>query len=130
MIPMRAPEIVLEGGDPISRQIHDQIRDLILAGCLQPGEQLPTVRTMAVGLAVTPRVVTHAYAHLEREGYVCAGDTGSFYATLPKGAWRAEPPGTLEELCRMFVAEAACRGYLAEDVLTTVAALTGRRVPS
>jgi hypothetical protein len=51
------PELVLDGGSSIGQQIEGQIRRLVLSGALRPGEELPTVRGVAVGLTVNPHVV-------------------------------------------------------------------------
>lgn len=53
---------------PIFVQIMSQIKHLIASGILQPGQQLPTIRELAVSLTVNLHTVAHAYAELEREG--------------------------------------------------------------
>src|SRR5262249_15837966 len=68
------PEMVLEGGAPIHRQIHGRIRDCIVRGMLRPGDELPTVRMAAVELAVNPNAVLRAYADLEGEGLLTSGE--------------------------------------------------------
>lgn len=59
-----------KGGIPIYIQIMDQIKHLIAKGALQPGQQLPTIRELAVDLTVNLHTVAHAYAELEREGFL------------------------------------------------------------
>jgi GntR family transcriptional regulator len=59
-----------KSGIPIYVQIMDQIKHLIATGLLQPGEQLPTIRELAVDLTVNLHTVAHAYAELEREGFL------------------------------------------------------------
>ncbi len=53
---------------PIFVQIMSQIKHLIASGALQPGQQLPTIRELAVSLTVNLHTVAHAYAELEKEG--------------------------------------------------------------
>lgn len=53
---------------PIFVQIMTQIKHLIASGALQPGQQLPTIRELAVSLTVNLHTVAHAYAELEKEG--------------------------------------------------------------
>ena len=57
-------------GVPIYRQIQDQILYGIASGLLEAGEQLPTVRQLAVDLQVNPNTVIKAYTELERRGTV------------------------------------------------------------
>src|SRR5664279_2978812 len=62
--------IRLEGhtGVPIYRQIIDQVRGGVASGALQAGDQLPTVRQLAVDLAINPNTVVRAYRELELGG--------------------------------------------------------------
>ena len=78
-------ELVLDGSGPIWRQIERQIRRLIVCGHLLPGDELPSVRALAVALAVSPRAVERAYDRLERAALVTRAD-GSAPPSRP------EPP--------------------------------------
>jgi len=53
---------------PIYEQLTENIRRLVLQGILQPNEQLPSVRALAVELAINPNTIQKAYAELERQG--------------------------------------------------------------
>ena len=55
---------------PIYRQIVDQVARLIAGGGLQPGDELPSVRTVAAQHAVNPMTVSKAYSLLETQGLV------------------------------------------------------------
>ena len=61
-------EIEHHSGQPIYRQVIDQIRQQIMAGQLSEGEQLITVRDLASELRVNPMTISKAYAMLEMEG--------------------------------------------------------------
>ncbi len=54
--------------EPIYRQIGSQLRRLIASGQLPPGEELPSVRDVAVQHAINPMTVSRAYCQLEGEG--------------------------------------------------------------
>src|SRR5215831_2879320 len=71
-----SPELVLDGGEPICQQIETQVRRFISIGHLRPGEELPTVRALAVGLAINPRTVAQAYARLEQMGLLASNELG------------------------------------------------------
>ena len=123
------PELVLQGGAPVHRQIEDQIRDHIALGWLRPGEELPSVRAVAVGLAVSPAAVGQAYRDLERDGFLTVEDgSGVFVAPVPP----ARPLGTgqpalLESLCADFLARAGRYGFPPAAVEATLRHLTQRR---
>ncbi len=55
-------------GAPIYRQLVDQIKRMVAGGQLRPGDQLPSVRELAVAHAVNPMTISKAYSLLETEG--------------------------------------------------------------
>lgn len=66
-------------GVPIYLQIIEQIKRSIALGVLQAGEQLPTVKQLAIDLTVNPNTVARAYRELEREQVIeTAPGRGSF----------------------------------------------------
>ena len=64
--------IVIDSRDKraIYEQVVDRLSDLMLIGVLQPGEKLPSVRSLAVDLSINPNTIQKAYLELERQGYV------------------------------------------------------------
>ena len=57
-----------QSGTPIYRQLLEQVRRLVASGRLAPGDELPSVRELAVEHAVNPMTISKAYALLEAEG--------------------------------------------------------------
>lgn len=55
-------------GIPIYRQLVEQVRRMIAGGQLQPGDELPSVRELALAHAVNPMTISKAYSQLEQEG--------------------------------------------------------------
>lgn len=64
--------IIIDYGDkrPIYEQITERFQNLILSGGLEPDSQLPSVRQLAMDLALNPNTVQRAYTELERSGYI------------------------------------------------------------
>ena len=62
--------INLTDGVPIYRQIVNQVKYLVASGLLQPGEELPPIRTLALQLKVTPNTIVKAYGELEISGVI------------------------------------------------------------
>ena len=54
---------------PLYEQISNKLGTLILHGVFEPDSQLPSVRNLAVELAINPNTIQKAYADLERKGY-------------------------------------------------------------
>lgn len=65
---------------PIDEQIQESIQKLIVAGPLEAGLHLPSVREMAAKFAINPNTIARAYSRLEKEGYICSGPGGFFVA--------------------------------------------------
>ena len=62
--------INLADGLPIYRQISNQIRYMVASGLLEPGEEIPSIRALALRLKVTPNTVVKAYDELESAGVI------------------------------------------------------------
>src|SRR5215469_12192873 len=70
-----------QSGVPAYRQIIDQVQGGLASGTLVPGTQLPTVRQLAVDLAINPNTVLRAYRELEIRGVLDTQQgTGTFIA--------------------------------------------------
>jgi GntR family transcriptional regulator len=71
-------------GVPVYVQIRDQMLQAIGTGVLRPGEQMPTMRQVAVSLKVDLNTVRHAYTDLEQTGaIVILRARGTFVAERP-----------------------------------------------
>ena len=55
---------------PIYEQVKDGIRKLAYAGVLGPDEKIPSVRELAMKLAINPNTISRAYKELEQEGFI------------------------------------------------------------
>ena len=66
---------------PIYAQLMDTLKRRIITGRYLPGEKLPSVRELAVSLAINPNTIQRAYHELESEGYIVSvPGKGSFCA--------------------------------------------------
>ncbi|HEX41616.1 MAG TPA: GntR family transcriptional regulator [Phycisphaerales bacterium] len=114
-------EIDHHSGVPIYRQIIDQIRKLIMAGSLAPGEQLMTVRDLAAGLKVNPMTVSKAYSLLEMEGLLeRRRGVGLFVAELADNRRARTSVELIEQSLARAVATAVQLGIRREQVALIV----------
>src|SRR6266550_1731930 len=107
---------------PIYAQLERAIRIAIATARLQPGDQLPTVRQLAVELRVNANTVARVYAELERAGvFETRRGVGSFVRI---GAAAARPPDEHARRLRAFVtralADAGAHGFTLEDLITAL----------
>src|SRR5262249_62272770 len=119
-------------GVPIYRQIQDLIRYGVGSGRLRPGEQLPTVRALAVELSVTPNTVIKAYSELEREGLLTTEQgSGTFVAeVLQPVLTKGERSAKLASLCGEFLAAVARYGFTPQEVMKSIQSFSERNSPS
>ncbi len=103
---------------PIYVQIEEQVRALIAAGRLRPGDQLPTIRQLAVDLGVNYNTVARAYLELERAGIITTQrGRGTFVAGVPDEARQARlREEKLRALLRAAIDEALRLGYNREEI--------------
>jgi GntR family transcriptional regulator len=110
--------IELESKVPIYAQIEEQVRAMVAAGQLRPGDQLPTIRQLATELRVNYNTVARAYLDLDRDGVIkTQRGRGTFVAGVPDEEEMARLRD--EQLCRLLRASldgARQLGYGPEEV--------------
>jgi DNA-binding transcriptional regulator YhcF (GntR family) len=115
------PKLDLGSGVPVYRQIIDQVRAGIGAGTLSAGDQLPTVRQLAVDLAINPNTVLRAYRELELGGTLETHQgTGTFISPQKTTKNNAERERRLTQLATEFAARAGAAGFSLEELLDRV----------
>ena len=108
-------------GVPAYRQIIDQILGGIASGSLKPGDQLPTVRQLAVDLAINPNTVVRAYRELEIRGVLDTQQgVGTFITAVPVRPDDAERQRQLDQLVGEFMARAGSAGFSADELVERV----------
>jgi GntR family transcriptional regulator len=108
----------LKSGVPFHRQIVDQIRYGIASDRLMPGEQLPTVRELAVNLQVNPNTVRKAYSELEILGILDTQQgTGTFVSDQQVEIGDAEKQRMLGQICDELVARGHQYGFTLKEIV-------------
>ena len=105
---------------PIYAQLDRSIRTAIATGELGVGAQLPTVRQLAVDLAVNANTVARVYAQLERDGMLeTRRGVGTFVRESPSPqVARAHRERELRELIQRFVGDAALLGFTLPELIS------------
>ena len=104
---------------PLYAQLTRAIRFAIATGRLRVGEQLPTVRQLAVDLRVNANTVAKVYAELERSGILeTRRGVGTFVSARHlDGNHREEHEKHLTDLVDRFVEEAEAMGFSRDDLI-------------
>ena len=108
----------LHTGVPVYRQLLDQVRAGIASISLAAGDQLPTVRQLAVDLAINPNTVMRAYRELELGGLLETHQgTGTFIANKKVEKASAERERQLGQMVSEFAARAGAAGFTVEELI-------------
>ena len=107
-----------KSGVPFYRQIIDQIRYGLASGRLKVGEQLPTVRALAVQLKVNLNTVSKAYRELEIQSVLeTQQGTGTFIGPVSVQIPEAERQNKLSSICSEFLSIASSYGFNIDDMI-------------
>ena len=105
-------------GVPVYRQLIDQVQAGIATGSLSVGHQIPTVRQVAVDLAINPNTVMRAYRELELGGLLeTQQGTGTFIANKKLEKNSAERERELSQMVGEIAARAGAAGFTLESVI-------------
>jgi GntR family transcriptional regulator len=116
----------LQSGVPVYRQIIDQVRGGVASGALAVGDQLPTVRQLAVDLSINPNTVVRAYRELELGGLLETHQgTGTFISAQKMRGGSAERERQLSQIVGDCVARAGAAGFTVEDLIEELRELVG-----
>lgn len=114
-------------GVPIYIQIRDQLLQAIGAGMLHPGDQMPTMRQIAVALKIDLNTARHAYDELERTGAITiVRARGTFVAERPPPTDLAAQAARAAGLAQRTIAAANAAGLDPLDVARRIIDLTQR----
>ena len=108
----------MRSGVPVYRQIIDQVRTGMASGSLLAGDQLPTVRQLAVDLAINPNTVARAYRELELGGLLETHQgTGCFISAQKIKRPDAERERQLAQIVGDCISRAGAMGFTVEDLI-------------
>jgi GntR family transcriptional regulator len=105
-------------GVPVYRQLMDQVQGAIAAGRLKPGGQLPTIRQVAVDLAINPNTVTRAYREMEIRGLLeTQQGSGTFIAEQQAPRDSQHHHRQLKQLATETIARAGANGFTLAELI-------------
>lgn len=107
-----------KSGVPYYKQIILQVEMAIADGRLTKGEQLPTVRSLAVDLRINPNTVGRAYNELEIRGIVMTQQgTGTFISGKEIELDQVERERILSGITKTFVSKASSYGFTLDEII-------------
>jgi GntR family transcriptional regulator len=118
-------------GIPLYLQLIEQVKRAVALGTITPGEQLPTVKALALDLTINPNTVARVYRELEREGVIeTSPGRGSFVRANGAPTAQRSIRDVAERALADAIREARALGMVRGDVEAAVARLIARWYPS
>ncbi|MBR4116499.1 MAG: GntR family transcriptional regulator [Clostridia bacterium] len=102
---------------PVYLQIAQRITTSVLSGEYKAGEQIPTVRQLALESAVNPNTIQHAFAELESRGLIVSQGTVGRYVTEDTAVIEACRKQTTEQLIKGFVSDITKLSVTKEQII-------------
>lgn len=113
--------------EPIYAQIARQAREAVARGTLRAGDQLPTVRDLALELLINPNTIAAAYREMERIGLVhTQRGRGTFVAEIQSPTTSGERRRQLQKYVDALLTEATHLGLSEEEVHDAVRTVAGK----
>ena len=109
---------------PIYEQIVERVKNLIFSGILEDGEQLPSVRSLAIELSINPNTIQRAYTELERDGYIYSVKGRGNFIRIEEGLWEKRKELLLEGLKKQ-IKECKSSGIRKEDLQQVISGIYG-----
>ena len=122
-------EIEFQSGVPLYEQIAHQVLVLIEAGVLNPGDQLPTTRELAVKLDINFNTVARAYRMLDQGEFISTQHgRGTFILEqMDKKKTKQQKVENIEELTRFYIRKATYLGFEPEEIRTCFEEMVERK---
>jgi GntR family transcriptional regulator len=115
-------QIDVESGVPIYMQLVDRIKQMVVSGQLQPGQQLPTIRQLAADLRVNYNTIGRAYLILDQEGVISTQQGRGTYITtrLDEVQVQKMRMDKLRSMIGNAIHDALVLGYSRQEIERTV----------
>jgi GntR family transcriptional regulator len=117
-------------GVPVYRQLIDQVLGAVARGVLAAGDQLPTVRQVAVDLAINPNTVVRAWREMEIRGILDTQQgAGTFIAEMKEVVPQQARERQLIQLAGEFAARAGALGFSLDELMQALQATQHQQDP-
>ena len=111
-------QIDARSSKPIYEQLIERVKENVVKGFLKPGDELLSVRKMAMVLSVTPNTVAKAYRELERQGVIIViRGKGTYISDTYEPRRDIEKQNALKESLKLPLIELLYMGWSEEEIL-------------
>lgn len=115
---------------PVYEQIKREIKLAILSGRLEDGDQLMSIRDLALQLQVNPNTIIKVYYQLEVQGFVRSRPGAGYFVKRERKRMQKEKRGLFEEATREYISQVLDMGYSFEDVVEEISRKADQNIPN
>jgi GntR family transcriptional regulator len=105
---------------PVYEQIKRAIKLAILSGHLEEGDQLMSLRELALKLQINPNTIIKVYYQLEIEGFVYSRPGAGYFVKLDRKKLQKEKSSLFEEITGDYISRITDLGYSFEDIFKEI----------
>jgi len=109
-------KVDLKSTIPLYEQIAHQVLELIERGEIKPGDQLPTIRELAVELGINFNTVARAYRMLDQGSVISTQQGRGTYILEQRKIKKTKQPESIEELTRYYLRKASYLGFKPDEI--------------
>ena len=109
-------KVDLKSTIPLYEQIAHQVLELIERGEIKPGDQLPTIRELAVELGINFNTVARAYRMLDQGSVISTQQGRGTYILEQRKTKKTKHPESIEELTRYYLRKASYLGFKPDEI--------------
>lgn len=102
---------------PVYEQVKQEIKLLVTSGYLEPEDQLPPIRELAVQLKVNPNTIVKVYYQLDVEGYIYSQPGTGYFVRLDRKENRDEKQGLFAQVTEDYISRALKLGFSLEEMV-------------
>ncbi len=113
---------------PAYEQIKRAIKLAIVSGYLEEGDQLMSLRELALKLTVNPNTIIKVYDQLETEDFIYSKPGAGYYVKVDHARILPRRRDLFQEITEEYISKALQLGYSGEDMSKEISQLTGENM--
>ena len=105
---------------PVYEQIKRAVKLAILSGHLEEGDQLMSLRELALKLQINPNTIIKVYYQLEVEGFIYSRPGAGYFVKFDRKKIQKEKSELFEEITSEYISKVIDLGYSLEDIIEEI----------
>ena len=113
-------KVEIKSALPVYEQIKRALKIAILSGRLEEGDQLMSIRELALKLQINPNTIIKVYYQLEIEGFAASRPGAGYFVKLDSKKLQKERSELFEKATDEYISKITDMGYSLEDIIQEI----------